>query len=90
MKQTEFAIIGAGPAGMAAAATAASYGVATTVIDEQAAAGGQFLRQPPPEFEVSNWLPGKAYRDGKDLLQHVDALENLDWQLRTRVAGNFR
>lgn len=45
MSQTcELAIIGAGPAGMAAAITAARLGVDTVVLDEQASPGGQIYR----------------------------------------------
>ncbi len=41
---TEFLVVGAGPAGMAAAATATRLGVATMLIDEQPAPGGQIYR----------------------------------------------
>ncbi len=41
---TELAIIGAGPAGMAAAVLAAEVGVDTVLLDEQAAPGGQIYR----------------------------------------------
>jgi NADPH-dependent 2,4-dienoyl-CoA reductase/sulfur reductase-like enzyme len=41
---TELAIIGAGPAGMAAAVLAAETGVDTVLIDEQASPGGQIYR----------------------------------------------
>jgi NADPH-dependent 2,4-dienoyl-CoA reductase/sulfur reductase-like enzyme len=41
---TDLAIVGAGPAGMAAAALAAEFGLATLVIDEQAEPGGQIYR----------------------------------------------
>lgn len=40
----DFLVIGAGPAGMAAAATAARLGMSTTLVDEQAAPGGQIYR----------------------------------------------
>jgi len=40
----DFAVIGGGPAGMAAAATAAGHGLATVLIDEQPAPGGQIYR----------------------------------------------
>jgi NADPH-dependent 2,4-dienoyl-CoA reductase/sulfur reductase-like enzyme len=40
----ELAVIGAGPAGMAAAITAAELGVDTIVLDEQATPGGQIYR----------------------------------------------
>ncbi|MDV9173584.1 FAD-dependent oxidoreductase, partial [Streptomyces sp. W16] len=41
-----FAVIGAGPAGLAAALTAADQGVRVTLLDSGAQAGGQFYRQP--------------------------------------------
>ena len=43
----DFLVIGAGPAGMAAAATAAQLGVSTTLVDEQPAPGGQIYRNVP-------------------------------------------
>jgi NADPH-dependent 2,4-dienoyl-CoA reductase/sulfur reductase-like enzyme len=43
-EKIDFAVIGAGPAGMAAAALAAELGLETTIIDEQDAPGGQIYR----------------------------------------------
>jgi NADPH-dependent 2,4-dienoyl-CoA reductase/sulfur reductase-like enzyme/bacterioferritin-associated ferredoxin len=43
-KKTELAIIGAGPAGLAAAVTAAQAGVDATLLDEYPRLGGQYLR----------------------------------------------
>src|SRR5437764_9329986 len=40
----DFAIVGAGPAGMAAAVLAAELGLKTLLIDEQPAPGGQIYR----------------------------------------------
>jgi D-hydroxyproline dehydrogenase subunit alpha len=44
------AVIGAGPAGLEAAATAAHHGVATALIDARERPGGQYYRQPPLAF----------------------------------------
>jgi NADPH-dependent 2,4-dienoyl-CoA reductase/sulfur reductase-like enzyme len=44
VEKIDFAVIGAGPAGMAAAALAAELGLETTIIDEQDAPGGQIYR----------------------------------------------
>ncbi len=41
---TDLIVIGAGPAGMAAAATASTLGLTVTVLDEQARCGGQIYR----------------------------------------------
>jgi thioredoxin reductase/bacterioferritin-associated ferredoxin len=43
---TEIAIVGAGPAGVAAAVTAARAGASVTVLDEYARPGGQYYKQP--------------------------------------------
>lgn len=88
--RTELAIVGAGPAGMAAAEAAADCGVHVTLIDEQATPGGQFLRQPPAEWSVSGWLDGAAYRNGKKLLQRVGADQRPEWIMQASVAGIFR
>ncbi|WP_030762382.1 NAD(P)/FAD-dependent oxidoreductase [Streptomyces griseus] len=42
------AIVGAGPAGLAAAVTAASLGLAVTLLDAGARPGGQYYRHPDP------------------------------------------
>ncbi|MCF2531879.1 FAD/NAD(P)-dependent oxidoreductase [Yinghuangia soli] len=42
----DLAVIGAGPAGFAAAVTAADAGLAVVILDAGRAAGGQFYRQP--------------------------------------------
>jgi NADPH-dependent 2,4-dienoyl-CoA reductase/sulfur reductase-like enzyme len=44
VEKIDFAVIGAGPAGMAAATLAAEIGLDTVVIDEQDAPGGQIYR----------------------------------------------
>jgi NADPH-dependent 2,4-dienoyl-CoA reductase/sulfur reductase-like enzyme len=44
MSSVEFAIVGAGPAGLAAAALAGELGLDTLLIDEQASPGGQIYR----------------------------------------------
>jgi thioredoxin reductase len=44
MDSVDLAVIGAGPAGMAAATTAAELGLSVALLDEQAAPGGQIWR----------------------------------------------
>ena len=44
-KRTDVAIIGAGPAGLSAAIQAATMGARVTLIDENAQAGGQLIKQ---------------------------------------------
>ena len=66
MSDTDLIIIGAGPAGMAAAATAARGGLRVLVLDEQPRAGGQIYRN------VGNGAPrawlGKDYAAGAGLV----------------------
>lgn len=64
MRETEFAIVGAGPAGLAAALTAADAGAHLTIFDEQPSPGGQIFRQPPATFreEGADRRPGHALR----------------------------
>jgi NADPH-dependent 2,4-dienoyl-CoA reductase/sulfur reductase-like enzyme len=50
MKSTSLAILGAGPAGLAAASEAARYGIGVTIIDDNALPGGQYFRQMPRTF----------------------------------------
>ena len=45
-------VVGAGPAGIRAAATAATAGVRVIVVDENPSPGGQYYRQSPPEFDI--------------------------------------
>jgi octopine oxidase subunit A len=62
----DLAIVGAGPAGMAAAALAGELGLATLVVDEQAGPGGQIYRgieSTPEESPLAS-----DYRDGRPLV----------------------
>jgi NADPH-dependent 2,4-dienoyl-CoA reductase/sulfur reductase-like enzyme len=51
MSRAPLVIVGAGPAGMAAAITAAEAGLKPLVVDENPGAGGQIYRQPPTAFQ---------------------------------------
>ena len=49
---SQLAVVGAGPAGMAAAVEAAGLGLPVTLIDVFPRPGGQYFRQTPPELEA--------------------------------------
>ena len=71
----ELAIVGAGPAGMAAAITAAGLGIDCTVFDEQAAPGGQIYRNVQRlarERPDDLTLLGPDYAAGLGLVQAFD------------------
>ena len=44
MRQTEFAVVGGGPAGLSAAIEAARHGVDVLLMDENARPGGQLFK----------------------------------------------
>ncbi|WP_041813232.1 FAD-dependent oxidoreductase, partial [Azospirillum baldaniorum] len=50
MSRARVVVVGAGPAGMMAAAQAARLGCAVTLVDEASRPGGQIHRQPPPSL----------------------------------------
>lgn len=54
IRATPLTVVGAGPAGIMAASAAAVAGVAVTVIDNNPLPGGQYYRQSPAEFDVSD------------------------------------
>lgn len=83
----DVAIVGAGPAGLAAAHVLRGHGLRLTLIDEQSRVGGQITRQPPPGFQVSQWLPGRLYRAAKSLAYDMEGAQELDWRLSTTVMG---
>ncbi|HVH80049.1 MAG TPA: NAD(P)-binding protein, partial [Stellaceae bacterium] len=64
-ERIDFAVIGAGPAGMAAATLAAELGLETLIIDEQDAPGGQIYRA--IERAPENSPLGADYLAGKPI-----------------------
>jgi D-hydroxyproline dehydrogenase subunit alpha len=88
--KTDIAIVGAGPAALAAADTLSAFAVDVTLIDEQPAAGGQIFRQPPARFRVARWLPERVYQPGKELLSRVSSREGLRWKFGATVLGIAR
>ena len=81
------AIVGAGPAGLSAAAVMRGHGLELVVIDEQSRVGGQFLRQPPRTFSVEHWLSNKLYDRAKSVLCSVADREDIDWRFGSTVLG---
>jgi len=54
IRPTPLTVVGAGPAGIMAAHAVANAGIAVTVIDDNALPGGQYYRQSPAEFKMSD------------------------------------
>ena len=73
MKTFDLVIIGGGPAGIAAAATAASHGLEVALIDERPTLGGQIYKRVGPGFKVKKASEvGKDYYLGEKLIAELD------------------
>jgi thioredoxin reductase len=89
MEETEVAVVGAGPAGLAASLVLAEAGVAVTIVDEQARPGGQIYRQPPSTFRVSRAPRGPGYDAGKELLARAEGAQGIRPLQETLAWGVF-
>ena len=75
MKKTQVAIIGAGPAGLAAAIEVAKAGGKVTIIDENEKPGGQLFKQIHKFFGSREHLAGtRGYDIGIQLLEDTEKL----------------
>ncbi|OSQ51634.1 FAD/NAD(P)-dependent oxidoreductase [Marivita geojedonensis] len=81
MQTYDLAIIGAGPAGMAAAAEAAAAGLSVALLDEQSRAGGQIYRDVDRVTKDRTDILGADYTYGKTLTA------GLAHELVTHIAG---
>jgi NADPH-dependent 2,4-dienoyl-CoA reductase/sulfur reductase-like enzyme len=92
------AVIGAGPAGLAASLAAAARGIRVTLIDAGVTAGGQFYRRPAPGLRARRpgalhhrWRTWERLEEG--LARHLEAgtVEHLTdhhvWLVEGAVAG---
>ncbi|WP_406320394.1 NAD(P)/FAD-dependent oxidoreductase [Streptomyces sp. NBC_00519] len=83
-ERPHLAVIGAGPAGLAATVAAAAHGVAVTLLDSAGQAGGQFYRQPATELRAGrpqalhhDWRTWERLRDGLDSHVKADRVRHL-------------
>lgn len=83
IRYAEVAVVGAGPAGLAAALAAARTGARVTVVDSYRQPGGQYFRQP-----ASGVSPTAHQRQGQALWQRV-AAAGADLLTGTTVWGAF-
>jgi len=75
MNKVELAVIGAGPAGLAAAIEAAQLGVKVVVFDENAQPGGQLFKQIHKFFGSREHKAGtRGFRIGQELLAQTEQL----------------
>ncbi len=88
MREVEIAIVGAGPAGLAAALEASECGAEIVVIDEYHSLGGQFYKQVPEGFSLdSPRQEGRQYADGVEKIRRLQGthaevmLDTLVWDI---------
>src|SRR3954462_9955493 len=67
--QVEVAVVGGGPAGMAAAVAARASGATVVLVDEYAAPGGQIWRR--AFSELGDVAPASLPRDGRELCRKL-------------------
>lgn len=89
MSKTEIAVVGGGPAGMAAAIEAARAGAEVTVIDENGRPGGQLFKQIHKFFGSGVHRAGtRGVQIGRDLLKDAEEA-GVKTRLNTVVYGIF-
>jgi NADPH-dependent 2,4-dienoyl-CoA reductase/sulfur reductase-like enzyme len=89
VQKTEIAVVGAGPAGLAAAIEAAKAGAQVTLIDENARPGGQLFKQIHKFFGSEAHRAGvRGVQIGQDLLQEAHEAD-VEIRLNTVVYGLF-
>jgi len=67
----DIAVVGAGPAGMAAATVAAAHGAAVVLFDEQGEAGGQIYRRLASQTIKDQNILGSDYYAGQELVSEL-------------------
>jgi len=92
MTRRDLVVIGAGPAGMAAAAKAAELGLSVTVLDEQPRAGGQIYRDVDRVATLRGAILGEDYTHGASLtagLRH-NAIDHVSAAVVWAIEDGFR
>lgn len=88
MDRADVVIVGAGPAGLAAAIVLDEAGIDVSVIDEQERAGGQIYRRPPASFHSVS-PPGTRHSAGGLLIEASIRTSHVRWLQSTIAWGIF-
>ncbi|MQR00764.1 NAD(P)/FAD-dependent oxidoreductase [Glaciimonas soli] len=78
MRDVDIVIVGAGPAGLAAAHSAAQSGVTIALIDDNPLAGGQIWRGGPNR---------STHPQAKKLWTELQTMSNVQWCMQSRIVG---
>ncbi|WP_158284029.1 FAD-dependent oxidoreductase, partial [Azospirillum sp. TSO22-1] len=90
MSRPRILVVGAGPAGLMAAAEAADLGCAVTLVDEGERPGGQIHRQPPePLPSAAPELPSEKARKARVLARFAAVADAIDYRPRTIVTAFY-
>ncbi len=89
MEERDFVVIGAGPAGLRAALSAARRGVEVTVIGEDPQHGGQIFRQLTPPLQTQGHIMELQDRQILDDLQEDLIKVDIQFLNKTIVWGIF-
>src|ERR1051326_5046274 len=88
MHRADVAVVGAGPAGMAAAVAAAEAGASVVLLDEFVRAGGQFFKRAGDAFALAPTDLSREHAAGEDLRAAL-AHPNIRLMSSTLVWGAF-
>jgi thioredoxin reductase len=72
MIESDLAIVGAGPAGLAAAAEALARGLSVTLLDDNPAPGGQYFRQAPAALQRAAEPSDREHRRAEAFFRAVE------------------
>ncbi|MCP5151919.1 MAG: FAD-dependent oxidoreductase [Chromatiales bacterium] len=81
----DLAVVGGGPAGLAAAEEAVRHGLQVVIADDGAQPGGQFFRQPPPELRRTRPSPFDSRPGERERLVRVLDHPAVTWWPGTTV-----
>ncbi|MCW4014187.1 MAG: 2Fe-2S iron-sulfur cluster-binding protein, partial [Candidatus Bathyarchaeota archaeon] len=88
--ETEFLVIGGGPAGLMGALEAAKRGVDVTIVDDKDMLGGQLVKQTHTFFSDVKYAAGKrGFNLGKSMVEEIEEMDNVKVLTNTTAVGYY-